>query len=422
VVAPRLSAEANRRLADNSQEVPGQFSGVQRRAVHILHVIGSLSPADGGPPEAVRQFAKIYAQIGDTVEVLCQDEPDSPWLKDFPCPAHALGQRWLGRFGFSPRLWRWLHQNAGRFDGIVMQGIWIFPNLAVRSAARKAGVEYGVFVHGALDPWFNKRYPLKHLKKLLYWPLQYPVLRDALGVFFTCDAERDLAATSFRPNRWKSVVVPYVIGEPEGNPTLQTQTFYERFPALRGRRFLLFLSRIQQKKGCDLLIQAFAHVASSNPDLDLVMAGPDQVGWQQTLEQMAADLGIAHRVYWPGMLSGDLKWGAFREADAFILPSHQENFGIAVVESLAVGRPVLISNQINIWQDVEREGVGLVDDDSLEGTLRLLSRWLSLPRPERDAMADRCQPAFVSRFSSRGSADFLNRRFLLAELLDSKVA
>jgi glycosyltransferase involved in cell wall biosynthesis len=340
---------------------------------------------------------------------------------NFPCPVHALGQRWLGLYGLSPRLWQWSHQNAGRFDGIVTHGVWNFPNLAVRSAARKAGTKYGVFIHGALDPWFNKRYPFKHLKKLLYWPLQYAVLRDALGVFFTTDSERDLAATSFRPNRWNSVVVPCVINEPEGNPAVQTRTFYDSIPALRGRRFLLFLSRIQQKKGCDLLIQAFAQVASSNPDLDLVMAGPDQVGWLQTLQEMAANLGIAHRVHWPGLLSGDTKWGAFRAADAFILPSHQENFGIAVVESLAAGRPVLISNQINIWRDIEREGVGLVDDDSFEGTLSLLSRWLALPKPARDAMAERCHPAFVSRFSSRsrGSADFLNRRFLLAEPLDS---
>jgi glycosyltransferase involved in cell wall biosynthesis len=384
--------------------------------VHILHVIGSLSPADGGPPEAVRQFATIYRRIGDSMEVLCQDPPHASWLTDYPCPVHALGQRWLGRFGLSPAFWRWLHRNASRFDGIVMHGIWIFPNLAVRAAARKAGVDYGVFVHGALDPWFNKRYPLKHLKKLLYWPLQYPVLRDARAAIFTTPSERDLAATSFSPSQWNSVIIPYAIGEPEGDPAAQIAAFYQKIPALRDRRYLLFLSRIQQKKGCDLLIQAFARIAPLQPDLDLVMAGPDQVGWQQTLRTMAQELGIADRVHWPGMLSGDVKWGAFRAAEAFILPSHQENFGIAVVESLAVGRPVLISNQINIWEDVEREGVGLVETDTLEGTEQLIRRWLALPAEQRNAMAARCEGVFSSRFSSKGSAELLNRMLMPADV------
>jgi len=136
----------------------------------ILHVIGSLSPADGGPPEAVRQLARAYLSIGVDVEVVSQDPPAAPFLSGLTFPVHALGQRWLGRFGLSPRLWRWLRQNASRFDGIVMNGIWVFPDVAVRAAARHAGKPYAVFPHGALDPWFNKKYPLKHLKKLLYWP------------------------------------------------------------------------------------------------------------------------------------------------------------------------------------------------------------------------------------------------------------
>src|SRR5580692_11737093 len=108
--------------------------------MRILHVIGSLSPADGGPPEAVRQLTRAYLQIGVQVELVCQDPPGSSFLSEIPAPVHALGQRWLGRFGLSPRLWRWLHQNASRFDAIVMNGLWVFPDVAVRSAARHAGV------------------------------------------------------------------------------------------------------------------------------------------------------------------------------------------------------------------------------------------------------------------------------------------
>lgn len=403
---PRLFQEKFRPYPDNLQ-----VARLQRRTVHILHVIGSLSPADGGPPEAVRQLARAYAQTGDSLEIVCLDPADALFLGSIGCPVHALGPAWLGRYRLSRRIVRWLRSNIARFDGVVMQGIWTFPGVAVRAVARRAHKPYCIFTHGALDPWFNKKYPLKHLKKLLYWPIQYRVLRDALAVLFTTDMERDLALTSFHPNRWNSLAIPYGIGEPEGDPAAQVEAFYAAVPSLRNRRFLLFLARIHEKKGCDLLLQAFARLASEFPSVDLVMAGPDQVGLQLKLQQFAAQHGIAKRIHWPGLIGGDLKWGALRAADAFVLPSHQENFGISVVESLAAGRPVLISNQVNIWPEIKNEGVGLVEDDTLEGTERLLRHWLTLPEPDRLEMAARAHSCFAARYSMLGAANAINRIF-----------
>jgi glycosyltransferase involved in cell wall biosynthesis len=382
--------------------------------LNILHIIGSLSPAGGGPPEAVRQLVRAYLEVGARIEVVCLDKPDSSFLKDIPCPVHALGQCYLGKYGFSPRLCRWLDKNANRFDGLVMNGIWTFPGVATRLAARKVGKPYGVFVHGALDPWFNKRYPLKHLKKWFYWPIQHAVLHDAEAVFFTTDAERDLAKQSFRRSEWKSVVVPYGINDPEDESPShanQMEAFFRIMPQLRGRRFLLFLARIHEKKGCDLLIEAFARVAAMASEVDVVIAGPDQAGLQHKLQRMAEERGIAARAHWPGFLGGDLKWGAIRGCEAFILPSHQENFGIAVVEALAAGRPVLISNQVNICDEIEEDEVGLVGEDTLGGTEQLLRKWFDLPAKERDAMAARARPSFLKRYAMTRAATAINQVF-----------
>ncbi len=375
--------------------------------MRILHVIDSLSPAGGGPPEAVRQLVHAYGDAGAEVEVACLDRRDEPYLKGIPCPVHALGERRLGRYALSPRLWRWLGQNASRFDALIMNGIWTFPGTAVRSAARRAGRPYGVFVHGALDPWFNREYPLKRVKKMLYWPIQHVVLHDARAVFFTAKTEQELAETSFRPSRWNGVVVPYGLVDPEGkgsSAASQVEEFQRHLPALRGRRYLLFLGRIHEKKGCDLLLEAFAQLTEGAPETDLVIAGPDQVGLQARLQSRAEALGIAGRVHWPGMLGGDIKWGALRGCDAFVLPSHQENFGISVAEALAAGRPVLISNQVNIWQEIKDDGVGLVEDDTLAGTARLLRRWFGLAAEERDAMAGRARQCFKERFAMQRTA------------------
>ncbi len=403
-----METALHRRLAGlGKAEAPG-LAG----KLHVLHVIARLAPSDGGPPEMLRQLAVNYAAIGDTLEVATLDDPAAPYLRECRFPVHALGPG-RSNYGLSRALLRWLRANAPRFDLIVINNVWLFPAVAAYMAAVGARVPYAVFTHGALDVFFKKRYPLKHLKKMLYWPVQYRILRKASAVLFTSELERDLALASFKPNRWTSVVVPYGTNRPEGEPAAQLRAFHEAVPELRdpqrgSRRFLLFLSRIHEKKGCDLLIEAFAKVAREHPEVDLVVAGPDQMQLQARLQQQATRLGLARRVFWPGMLQGAAKYGAFRAAEAFVLPSHQENFGIVVAEALSCGTPVLISDQVNIWREIKETGVGLVEPDTLEGTERLLSRWLGMPEEQRKAMAAAAEEVFQQRFSLRRSAESIH--------------
>ena len=160
----------------------------------------------------------------------------------------------------------------------------------------------------------------------------------------------------------------------------------------------MFLSRIHPKKGVDLLIEAFAAVAANDSRLQLVIAGPDQVGWQAALQQRAADLGIGNRITWTGMLSGDLKWGAFRCADLFCLPSHQENFGIVVAEALACGLPVAIAEPVNTSSEVAAAGAGMVHADTVKGTSEALHQWLALADGEKQQMRLRGVQLFRERF------------------------
>jgi glycosyltransferase involved in cell wall biosynthesis len=369
-----------------------------------------LSPKAGGPPEALRHLARAYGDAGVEVEIATQDDPGASFVSSLTVPVHATGAR-PSIYGYSPALLSWLRGNMPRFNGVIVNGVWTFHSLAAGMAAR-GRVPYVVFTHGMLDPWFKHQYPAKHLKKSFYWPAQYWVLRNAETVLFTSTRERDLAPQSFWPNRWKSLVVPYGTGEPPDNVEGQVKAWYSVAPLLRDRRYLLFMSRIHEKKGCDLLIQAFAMVAAKHPDFDLVIAGPDQVGLQAKLQRQAEKLGIAGRVHWPGLLTGDPKWGALRRCEAFVLPSHQENFGVVVAEALACGRPVLISNQVNIWPEIEEDGAGLVAPDTLEGTQELLSRWLALSKAERDAMSARTTGVFRRRYSMSSCAVAIRDLFI----------
>lgn len=373
----------------------------------ILHILPSVDPKGGGPMEGVRQRGQRLLEMGYQVEVLSLDDPDSSFLANYGLPVHAIGPS-KGGYRFNPRLVPWLHDHAREYDAVVVNGLWQYHSFGSWRALHRMQVPYFVFAHGMLDPWFKHTYPLKHLKKWLYWPwADYRVLRDAQAVLFTSEDERLLARQSF----WLYQAHEAVVAYGTSTPPQEVENLHEKFlaarPELRGKRILIFLSRIHEKKGCDLLIEAFAKVSGLDPDLHLLMAGPDQTGWMATLQAQAQQLGIADRITWPGMLQGDMKWGAFYASEAFVLPSHQENFGIAVAEALGCGLPVLISDKVNIWREIEADGAGIVNPDTAEGTEKTLWGWLALDEVGRQKMAQQARATFEQRFTVDAMASSL---------------
>jgi len=387
----------------------------------FLHLIDSVDARGGGPIEGALRLHEALVATGHSGEFACVNSPDDPHLRSFPATVHALGPA-KGGYGFTSTLVPWLVAHASSFDAVIVNGLWQYPGLAAWRALSGARTPYFVFTHGMLDPWFKHRYPLKHLKKSLYWRWgEYRVLRDAKAVLFTCEEEKLLARQSFRPYRANEVVLSFGTARPPQDAQRLSETYLSAFPALKGKRLLLYLGRIHEKKGCDLLIQAFAERCRGMPDVHLVMAGPDQEGWAPELQQLAQRLGVADRVSWPGLLSGDLKWGAFYASEAFCLPSHQENFGIAVAESLGCGRPVLISNKVNIWREIKADGAGFVENDTLEGTTALLDRWLTSSPEALDLLRNSARACFENRFRMDRVAERLVRLVQFGSV-DSEVA
>ncbi len=357
------------------------------RPMRLLNVIRSVDPTSGGIAEGLRQSVLATRAMGHVEEVLTLDAPHEDFVRSFPAPTHAIGPV-AGLYGHNRRLVPWLRDNAPLYDAVVVHGLWQFHSLAVHRALRGGPVPYFIYPHGMLDPWFKHHYPLKHLKKWLYWPwADYRVLRDAAAVLFTAGEEARLAAQSFWLYRAKPAVVGY--GVALGDPSLlgRAEEFTAAWPQTQGKRIVLFMSRLHPKKGGDLLIEAFAQVADHDPSLHLVMAGPDdRSGVRAGLEALAASLGVAHRITWTGMLSGSAKWSALKAAEVFALPSHQENFGIAVVEALAMGVPVLISDKVNIWREIVDGDAGFAASDTIAGTVQSLQRWLKLTEAQRSVM------------------------------------
>lgn len=374
---------------------------MNKKSLSVLHIIASVNRADGGPIQAVLQTLESLSD-NQTMEIVSLDAPNAVWVKEFPCKVNAVGPT-PKRYGYTPKLAQWIVANKTRFDVAVIHGLWNHASVGGWQGCTQAGLPYVLFTHGMMDPWFKRAYPLKHCLKQLFWLIQGRALRDASEVLFTCEEEKRLTRGVFWGYSYKEKVVAFGASDAPEKTEIESQALVHAIPELNHRPFLLYLSRIHEKKGCDLLLEGFAK-AVQRPDLQLIMAGPCHDDLIDRLKVQAQNLGIADRVHWPGMLKGAAKAGAFRAAEAFVLTSHQENFGIAVAEALAYGKPVLISNQINIWREIESGGGGVVADDTVEGATQVLQTWENMTPEQRIEMGLAARQVYKQNFTVAAAA------------------
>ena len=369
-----------------------------------VHVVRSLRRETGGLAEAVRQLAHAQRRRGDALTVVSLDPAD----RDEP-DVVCLGRARDG-YGFAPEFVPWLQARAHNHDAVVVHGLWQYQGWGAWRALRRSNTPYIVFPHGMLDVWFKRAYPLKHAKKWLYWPwAEYRVLSDAAAVCYTAEEERRRARQCFWLYRARERICPIGIADPAIDRDAARAALFAAFPEMARAPFLLFLGRVHPKKGVDLLLEGYAAAygrAEAPPRL--VIAGPcTDEAYRQRLVALAGSLRIADAVTWLPMISGDVKWGALSAAEAFVLFSHQENFGVAVVEALAMGLPVLLSDQIAISRDVESASAGLVGPDSSGGAANTLARWRELSSPQREAMSAAARMAFTQRYVIDRAAESL---------------
>jgi len=358
--------------------------------------VHTLDPSVGGVAASVLALSRGLARRGHRLDIVVLDDSASPWLADIALPIHALGAG-LTSYRYSSKLLPWLKKQGGDYDRVIVNGIWQYLSFAAWRRYAGSSIPYYVFPHGMLDPWFKETFPLKHLKKWLYWPwAEYRVLRNAAAVIFTSEEERSQARKSFWLYRCREKVSPLGVEAPPISSNAKSE-FLSRYPQLQNTRIFLFLGRLHPKKGCDMLLEAFAQMRS-NDSISLILAGPDQVGRESDLRRQVTRLNLTNRIVFTGMLEGPMKQGAFANAEAFVLPSHQENFGISVVEALAARVPVLISNRVNIWREIEADRAGYVESDDLAGTTRLLQRWIGTAPAEREMVRENARRCFEQRF------------------------
>ena len=346
----------------------------------VLHVIPSLAPNDGGPSFAMPLIASGLRRAGIKIDVATTagDEEVALLNGDLTKPASRDGvnyfyfRRQTEFYKVSRPMTRWLARHIRDYDLVHIHALFSYAAYTASNLAIKNHVPYVIRPLGVLNRWGmeNRR---RLLKQLSFRLIERRILSNAAVIHYTSRQEKleaQQAGVTTSP-----VVIPLGIDTSAFQTGTTPVRFYERFPIATGREMILFLSRLDPKKGLDILLRAFREVHEQRPASLLVVAGDGEIEFVASLKKLAAELGIDKQVLWTGFLSGEDKLSAFAAASVFALPSYSENFGLALVEAMASGVACVVSDQVGIAPEVQEFDAGSVvpcEAAPLASTLKLL--------------------------------------------------
>ncbi len=321
----------------------------------ILHVMPNVSRAFGGPTESLIGYAQAARTQDIDVHVAAPavSAEDEAWLREQLPEAtlHFFASAGQHAYVVAPGLWIWMWQEAKRFDAAHVHGLFNPVSSLSAHIGNVKTVPTIMRPFGTLSRYtFSRR---STLKQLYFTLLDRPALRRAAAVHFTTEAERDEAnRLSINVEDRSAVVPPPWRGEARA-PDMKEKA---------DRPTVLYMSRLHPKKNVQGLLRAWVQVVADRPDAQLWVAGDGDDAYVQQLHDTVAAHGLGDSVSFLGFVSGDEKERVLREAWAFALPSHQENFGVAVLEAVAAGLPVVISGEVQLQAFIEEKDLGRIVD------------------------------------------------------------
>lgn len=335
--------------------------------MNVLHVISTVSMRYGGPSVVVRSLSAEQTKQGHEVTVCTTnwDPPDGRLVVSTSEPVVEQGVNiWYHGLDYRPVLFssalrKWLLDSVREFDVVHVHGLYRFPPTFAAALARRRGIPYLIQPHGSLDPFLYRRSTRSVLLKRLYEQFfDFPNLYKAGAILFT--SKDEAVRASFLKLRGPSVVVPNGLDWADFRELPKSGGFRTRLGVNAEQTIILFLGRLNFKKGLDLLIPAFAQVLECLPNAILAVVGPDNEGFGKTVRRWSWEYKVQDRVQFCDHLSAEGVRQAYVDADVFALTSYTENFGMTVAEAMACACPVVISDQVNIWPAVEAARAGIV--------------------------------------------------------------
>jgi glycosyltransferase involved in cell wall biosynthesis len=368
--------------------------------MNLLHYVDTTDLRDGGVPRFVLDAARTMAAQGHPSTILTTNATDTPraWLENAGADGAAFAGlpsvRELSRSGLpggflSTSAMREVRRQLKRADALHLHCVWSIANLQIAAAARAMGVPYVVSLHGMLDDWCMDQRPMK---KRAYLSLggRY-MLERAARVHCTASGEVSQSKKWFP--RGSEVVMPYIMDLEPYRELPGRELAREKFACLRehgDQPTVLFLSRLHYKKGPELLLRASSLLRDRGVKAQVALAGTGDEAYLRSLGDLAAKLGVADNIHFLGMVKGADKVSLYQNADLFVLPTSQENFGIVLIEALACGTPLITTRGVDIWQDVESSGAATIVDQAPEQLASAIGTMLS-DMPRLKSMGDKAR-------------------------------
>lgn len=349
------------------------------KIIKILKIITTLNPKSGGPQATIIQNSNNLCNNGFSVDILTSDKKNFIKKADHKFKIVKLNTD-SKPYNFSFKIIKWIINNKKNYDFFIIHGLWEFNSLLARIFIKK---NYFVVTHGQLDPYF-KTLTFKKIKKQIYWYLiEHQNLINSKGILVSGKSEIKMIKNSFVNTDnlklldvgYSNYLIPKMIQKKHYN-----KTFYKNFPILKNKKFILFIGRINHKKGLDILVDAILKV-NDLKNFYFLFAGFDNFKddyVRNILKKINANTILQQRVVISKFLEKDLKIAALSLCSATILPSRGENFGVSVVESLMFSKPPLITNKVGIYHEIQKYNAGLISELNKISITKMIQKFINI--------------------------------------------
>ena len=387
----------------------------KKRRLRVLSIIGTLVPKNGGPAKTILDQNVYFSKVKKyRAEIISLDRKHNlpkyfhnlNNISYFPRNSFFSKFKLLGinRYPIQLNFLNWLIKNKNNYDVFILHGIWDFKNLIARLFIKN---KYYVFLHGTLNPYERKSF-FKYLKKKIYWFLiEKKNLLNAKAVLFTSKEEKKLSNNTFiNTDDLNKLTVDYGIILEKYNESACSNKLFKTYPFLKNKKYYLFMGRVDPKKGCDILLQSI-YLLGNKFKSNLVFAGDYNNSTGEELKRLVTKLDLQEKVFFLGHVADDIKSGVLTNSKAMLLCSHDENFGISLVESLGYGKPVLTTYKVNTYKKILAYKAGYIANDNAKSFCRIINKFENLNLKQKRLMSKNARNCFNENFNLLNKKNFI---------------
>tara|TARA_B110000259_G_scaffold76017_1_gene89242 strand:- start:10979 stop:12148 length:1170 start_codon:yes stop_codon:yes gene_type:complete len=368
----------------------------KNKKIRVLRLIGSLIPKFGGPQNAIISSSEELIKEGFQVDIITCDNEKFNLKKNKKINIINI-KSFIGKnYRFSLKLFLWLLKNKKNYDFFLIHGLWQFNSLLARLLLKK----YFIYTHGQLDEFFSFNF-FKKIKKQIYWTLiEKSNLKNAKSILLTSFGEqKQLKKTYVNTNGIKKKIITYGIINRKYNKLKCIEKFNNKFAFFKNKSFYLFLGRFHEKKGCDIIINAINIIGNDFKSI-VLLAGPhEDVEYIKYLKSIINKHGLKNKIILTGPIYNDLKFGAILSSKGMLLASHGENFGVSIVESLSMGKPVLLTSKVNIASHIIKAKAGLMSLNTIDSFSKKLMEFEKINKNDLRKMSKNALSCYKKNFS-----------------------